>query len=148
MHYLLDTNILVHLVRNSEKSEEVQLIFNLFDAAQSLYISAVSKGELLSFAKQSAWGKSKMDKLFNILGVIPSVPVDGSSPLMDAYADIDAYSQGKHPDFQTPAGFSSRNMGKNDLWIAATALLLDLPLITTDNDFDHLHPNFIEVHKV
>ncbi|RZK35486.1 MAG: hypothetical protein EOO61_11845 [Hymenobacter sp.] len=30
------------------------------------------------------------------------------------------------------------NMGKNDLWIAATALYLDLPLHTADNDFDHL----------
>lgn len=39
-----------------------------------------------------------------------------------------------------PAGLSARNMGKNDLWIAATALYLDLPLHTTDNDFDHLPP--------
>jgi tRNA(fMet)-specific endonuclease VapC len=29
-------------------------------------------------------------------------------------------------------------MGKNDLWIAATALYLDMKLHTTDNDFDHL----------
>lgn len=31
-------------------------------------------------------------------------------------------------------------MGKNDLWIAATALDLDLPLHTADNDFDHSPP--------
>jgi predicted nucleic acid-binding protein len=29
-------------------------------------------------------------------------------------------------------------MGKNDLWIAATACVTHLPLITTDRDFDHL----------
>lgn len=29
-------------------------------------------------------------------------------------------------------------MGKNDLWIAATALDLGLPLHTADNNFDHL----------
>lgn len=37
-----------------------------------------------------------------------------------------------------PNKLSSRNMGKNDLWIAATALYFDFPLHTTDNDFDHL----------
>ena len=34
--------------------------------------------------------------------------------------------------------YSARNMGKNDVWIAATALYLDMELHTTDNDFDHL----------
>lgn len=38
-----------------------------------------------------------------------------------------------------------RNMGKNDLWIAAAAALLGLKLITTDQDFNHLHRVFIEV---
>jgi tRNA(fMet)-specific endonuclease VapC len=33
---------------------------------------------------------------------------------------------------------SARNMGKNDLWIAATAHVLEATLITTDADFVHL----------
>ena len=33
---------------------------------------------------------------------------------------------------------SARNMGKNDLWIAAVALYLEMPLHTGDHDFDHL----------
>ena len=37
-----------------------------------------------------------------------------------------------------PQGLSSRNMGKNDLWIAVIALYFDQELHTTDNDFDHL----------
>ena len=148
MPYWLDTNIIIHLVRNSQKGKEIELRFGLFNPGQELFISAVSKGELLSFSKQSVWGKSKMEKLFHLLNRIPSFPIDGASTLMDAYADIDAYSQGKHPIYLPPAGFSSRNMGKNDLWIAATAFLLELSRLTTDSDFDHLHPNFIEVHKV
>jgi predicted nucleic acid-binding protein len=60
---------------------------------------------------------------------------------------IDAYSQGKHPDYQPIVAFNARNMGKNDLWIAATAFLYGIPLVTTDHDFDHLHPDFIEVIK-
>jgi predicted nucleic acid-binding protein len=39
-------------------------------------------------------------------------------------------------------------MGKNDLWIAATASVLDATLLTTDNDFDHLQNEFLQVAKV
>jgi len=36
-------------------------------------------------------------------------------------------------------------MGKNDLWIAATASAFDIRLITTDKDFDHLKDQFIDL---
>jgi predicted nucleic acid-binding protein len=52
------------------------------------------------------------------------------------YAQIDAYSQGKLK--KSRGNFSSRNMGKNDIWIAATASVFDLKLVTTDKDFEHL----------
>ena len=50
-------------------------------------------------------------------------------------------------NYLPPIPFSARNMGKNDLWIASTAFLFGLPLVTTDHDFDHLHPHLIEVIK-
>jgi hypothetical protein len=31
-------------------------------------------------------------------------------------------------------------MGKNDLWIASAAKATGATLMTTDKDFDHLHP--------
>ena len=34
-------------------------------------------------------------------------------------------------------------MGKNDLWIAATAMATGATLLTTDKDFDHLDPTFL-----
>jgi predicted nucleic acid-binding protein len=40
---------------------------------------------------------------------------------------------------------SARNMGKNDLWIAATALATKATLITTDKDFDHLQNIYFPV---
>jgi tRNA(fMet)-specific endonuclease VapC len=61
--------------------------------------------------------------------------------------EIPLYFQAKHPEYLPPVAFSARNMGKNDLWIAATAFLFGLTLVTTDHDFDHLHPDFIEVVK-
>jgi len=148
MDYLLDTNILVHQVRQSTLGQRIERDFQLLSGNQNLFISAVTKGEILSFAKQSDWGTLKMTSLTTLLDALSCYPVDGTSHLMDAYADIDTYSQGKHQHYLTPTGFSARNMGKNDLWIAATAFLLDLPLLTTDHDFDHLHPHFISVIKV
>ncbi len=39
----------------------------------------------------------------------------------------------------------ARNMGKNDIWIAATALYTNLPLLTTDQDFRFLHNNPLQI---
>jgi predicted nucleic acid-binding protein len=38
-------------------------------------------------------------------------------------------------------------MGKNDLWLAATAHVGQLVFVTTDLDFDHLDGIFIELLK-
>ena len=66
--------------------------------------------------------------------------------LINAYAEIDAFSQGKLKD--RPLKVTARNMGKNDLWIAATSSVYDLVLITTDNDFNHLSKEFIKLENV
>jgi hypothetical protein len=47
-----------------------------------------------------------------------------------------------------PVEMSARIMGKNDLWIAATAFVTKSTLLTTDDDFDHLDPQFIDVVKL
>lgn len=62
-----------------------------------------------------------------------------------SFSEIDAFSQGKHGVKKLPNGMSSRNMGKNDLWIAASASVLNAVLLTTDKDFDHLDEEFLEV---
>ena len=54
--------------------------------------------------------------------------------LSQIFADLDLLSR----DPPAGSGFTGRRMGKNDLWIAATALHHNLPLLTTDRDFDHL----------
>jgi predicted nucleic acid-binding protein len=38
-------------------------------------------------------------------------------------------------------------MGKNDIWIAATAKVADATLLSIDNDFNHLNKTFIKVRK-
>jgi tRNA(fMet)-specific endonuclease VapC len=39
-------------------------------------------------------------------------------------------------------------MGKNDLWIAATASVLNLALLMMDGEFEHLSGVFLGVHRL
>ena len=66
--------------------------------------------------------------------------------IIKQYAQIDAFSQGKLKD--RPLSISARNMGKNDLWIAATAAAFQLELLTSDLDFDHLNNQFLTLHSI
>ena len=52
-----------------------------------------------------------------------------SGPVISRYSEIDAWSRSQ-----------GRRMGKNDVWIAATASVAGAMLMTTDGDLDHLHP--------
>ena len=47
-----------------------------------------------------------------------------------------------------PVEFSARNMGKNDLWIAATASVYDLELLTMDKDFIHLERRYLRLRVI
>lgn len=62
------------------------------------------------------------------------------------YAEIAVYSQSKHLILKLPT--SARKMGKNDLWIAATAAVHNATLIFTDADFDHLDGLFLYFDKI
>ena len=62
------------------------------------------------------------------------------------YAEIDVYSQSKHPTLRLPP--SARKMGKNDLWIAATAAIHNATLLSTDADFEHLDSLFLYFEKI
>ena len=65
--------------------------------------------------------------------------------IIKCYAEIDAFSQNKLPE--NPLGISARNMGKNDLWIAATASVLGAKLLTADADFEHLQGVFLDLER-
>ncbi len=57
--------------------------------------------------------------------------------LLETYAEIDAWLEGKIPG---PAGEPpwkpARNLGKNEIWLAATARVTGATLVTTDRDFE------------
>jgi predicted nucleic acid-binding protein len=69
-----------------------------------------------------------------------------SADIIAKYAEIDAFSQGRLKD--KPLKGSSRNMGKNDIWIAASAAIANATFLTTDNDFNHLKEDYLRLEMV
>lgn len=145
MIYILDTNILVHTLRNSLLFQHIESQFDPYGSTNEALISTVSIGELYSLSKRNNWGNKRKQSVEILLTKLKPITVEGED-LMEAYSDIDAYSQGKHP--LLPLGRSSINMGKNDLWIAATTAVFQATLLTTDKDFDHLNNVLIKVQRI
>ena len=131
--YLLDTNILVHLIRESALGDHVRQTYRPLLANPRPLISIVTEGELRSLAHQWQWGRHKKSQMHFFLHHLSRVPVDRED-VFEAYAMIDAYS-----------GSVGHSMGKNDLWIAAAANVMGATIVTTDTDFDHLQPDFLSV---
>jgi tRNA(fMet)-specific endonuclease VapC len=129
--YLLDTNILVHLVRGDGVGQYVRDAYAPLLRDPRPLICVVSDGELRSLALQWGWGAKKNDQMRFLLGFFGRVPVEHQDVLA-AYATLDAWclAQGVR-------------IGQNDVWIAAAAYATGARLITTDKDFDALQPAFI-----
>jgi tRNA(fMet)-specific endonuclease VapC len=143
MNLLLDTNILLFLI----KDPSLQLLTNIINPDEKrVLISVVSVAEIKSIALQNNWGLRNLQSMDIILNKVSIIDINQN--LVNTYVEIDAYSQRRNPKYTNYSFSTPRNMGKNDLWIASTAALLGLKLVTTDNDFNHLHQVFIEVQNI
>jgi tRNA(fMet)-specific endonuclease VapC len=145
---LLDTNILIHLVRGNAIAQKVKEYVGTLNDPQ-LFVSVVNIAEAESLMLQWNWSPEKMESLKRLIASFIAIDIEqNNKELIDAYIIIDAYSQGKTPSTNGELlNNSSRNMGKNDLWIAATAYAMNAMLLTTDGDFDHLDKSFINLKK-
>jgi tRNA(fMet)-specific endonuclease VapC len=147
---VIDTCVFIHIVKETSIGKNCLDELERYDAAANIVVSVVTKAELESFIAQNNWGKAKIEKLTKILAAITYIDINNADQqLLDAYTEIDAFSKRKANDRHGNllAG-SAKKMGKNDLWIAATAYALDIPLMTTDSDYDHLHLTMMRVVKV
>lgn len=125
--YLLDTNILVSLIRNDALGKLIQAQYNLRAFITKCMISVVTVGEIEKLARQFGWGNDKLSAMRGLLNQLIWIDINDQA-IFTAYAEIECFSD---------AG--GINMGKNDAWIAATAKASGATLLTTDHDFDHLH---------
>lgn len=126
--YLLDTNLLVHLMRGKAIGLAIENHFRLRGTLNRCVISVVTVGEIFSLARRWKWGATRQADLQKLLSQL--VWVDINQPaILTTYGELDNLS------FR-----AGRMMNKNDLWIAATAKVSGVTLLTTDGDIDHLHP--------
>jgi len=137
--YVLDTSALLNLVRGKELGEQIDRAFALKTALYRHSVCIVTHGEILALADRNNWGEEKRNVLAAALDELVTVNVD-SDVLIASYVQVEAA-------LRTTIGGEPK-MGHNDMWIAATALMTGLPLITTDKDFNPLDGRLIQVHWV
>lgn len=129
---LLDTNVVVHLARDNTLGRRINEDYQLSERRVRPLISIVTVGELFAFARKRGWGDRKVEKLKDIVRGLTVADIRPQN-VIDRYAEIDAYSERQ-----------GQTMGDNDVWIAATAAAAGAHLLTTDKDFDHLHPTHVQ----
>ena len=129
--YLLDTGVLLTLVRGQTLGRSIDQQFGLRAAKQRPFVCIVTHGEIWVLARRNDWGPQKCAALQTMLDNLVAVDISHSA-VIEAYIELDLLSRA-HPD-------GARNMGKNDLWIAAAAKATGAMLLTLDQDFAHLIP--------
>jgi tRNA(fMet)-specific endonuclease VapC len=137
--YVLDTSVLLNLVRGKELGERIDRSFGLRASLYHHTISIVTHGEIRALAERRSWSLAKRGVLAAALNNLITLNLDNES-VIDAYVQI--------AETCRSAARGERIMGQNDMWIAASALVCGLPLITTDTDFDHLNGRLLRVYWV
>ncbi len=140
MRVIYDTNILLQLLRNADSMERLQA--KLGSQYLEDFISIVTVAEIRSLAIQFNWGNTRINKMKEVISDLSILNIN-SSDIVDRYVEIDCYSKRKHQNLVS--NFSAIKMGKNDLWIAATASVHQCTLLTMDLDFNHLHDRFVDI---
>ncbi|TXD50452.1 MULTISPECIES: type II toxin-antitoxin system VapC family toxin [unclassified Polaribacter] len=150
MRYLvLDTCAVIHIIRQDKKGQDCLNWINSLNTQPVQVISVVTKAELLTFSVIAGWKANKIKFLDDFLKGVTYVDIlHTDKNLIDNYKLIDCYSKNKLPD--SNGNFkkgSHNNIGKNDIWIGATALTLNATLLTADKDFDHLNGTILNVQR-
>jgi predicted nucleic acid-binding protein len=150
MQYLvLDTCAVLHLLRGNNAGIKIKEWLDSLNPQPRQIISVVTKAELLTFVKMNMWGGQKLNSLNLFLSGILTIDINqNDEKLIANYILIDSYSKNKAEDDE--GNFKEGGhiiMGKNDLWIGATAKTINATLITCDGDFDHLSNTLLKVKK-
>lgn len=141
MKYLLDTSAIVHYLKFSTVHNRIENKLAPFDKENAALVLIVTLGELKSLALRNEWSDKKLSQLNDVISMCTVIPI--SSEIIDLYAEIDAFNQGQHKTREL--NVDPRIMGKNDLWIAASASAVNAKLITIDKDFSHLSDHFLDL---
>src|SRR5262249_11886634 len=107
--------------RTSRNAQEIGLMATTLYLLDTNILVALIRGQILG---------QYIDRTYQLRGQSYKVSVDIDQPaVLDAYVEFEWFSL-RHPG-------GARNMGKNDLWIAAATKATGATLLTTDTDFNH-----------
>jgi predicted nucleic acid-binding protein len=135
----LDTNIVLLLLRGKELGRSIDQTFGLSAAPYLHTLSIVTHAELRVLGDRKGWQQNKKLALDKALQDFVMVEVAGGEM-------VEAYRVVEHANASFANGH--RVMGQNDIWIAATAMVTGLPVLTTDQDFNHLNGSLLEVRYI
>lgn len=135
--YLLDTSVVLALVRGKELGHRIARTYQLSSQPMRPLLCSVSQGELWALAEANGWEEARRRALAEMLASL--VIVDPGNPMV-----VDAYVALYMVCRRHPRG-SRVNMGENDLWIAAAARAAGTTLLTLDRDFEHIPREAVDV---
>ena len=93
--YLLDTNIVLTLVRGNALAAYINASFGFLELKVRPMVCVVTHGEVRVLAGLNHWGKNKLKTLERALDNLVTVDINHPS-VLDSYVEIDLYSQ-SHP---------------------------------------------------
>lgn len=130
--YLLDTSVLLHVVRGKVVGTAIENRYQLKAQATKPLLCVVTHGEIWAIATRQDWGDDKRRSLQAAIDELPAINISADD-VVSAYVEIQLYTESQ-----------GRPMGQNDLWIAASAKAANAYLLTCDGDFSHLYGQQIE----
>lgn len=121
MQYLLDTNIVSHLVRNPQGA----VAERIKSAGETKVATSIMVAAELRFGAAKRDSKRLTSQLEAVLGVLAVLPLEGA---------VDAVYGGLRARIER----EGRPMDANDLLIAAHAISVGFTLVTDNRDFDRI----------
>ena len=132
----IDTNALVHWLRQDSTGQHLLQQYALDQRAERPVLSTVVEGEIRGLARFWHWERPNSNDSMrfwrNWCEWTRDIQISSQNSA-DLYFED---QQGRH------------NTGENDLWIAATAKATGAVLLTCDADFGWLSPTLLQVEKV
>ena len=114
---VVDTDVISYLFRHDTRAE----MFRPFLSGQLVAISFMTVAELDRWALQREWGPQRLERMAELLERFTIVLVDRA--LCRIWAEL-----------SDQARRNGRPILAADAWIAATAVALDVPLVTNNRD--------------
>jgi len=120
--FLLDTNIVLYATRPGHRvGEAIDTRFGLSASRFRPAISEITVAELLAFSR--GWGETRRELL--------RAQIEKSLVILISQPDIHQ----RWAEISSALRSAGITIGQNDIWIAATASVAGLTLLTTDKDF-------------